>query len=238
MLSDRGVTLAATPQEVLMAGLRWARWSPVSGILFVALWLVAFIGFGNDLESNDSNDKILAYYRDRGHQHKDIAIFFFVLAASLAFVWFLSVLRGRLARAEGTAGSWTSAAFGAGLVSAALWIVSMAVFTAPGVATNDTSKFHLDPDTYRITQDIAYAIWFSATTVAAVTVFVTSMLGLRAGVVPKWLAWLGFVAALTFLVAFFFLPFFILLGWVLVVSVVWLIQSIRSAPTAAAQPPA
>jgi hypothetical protein len=221
-----------------MESSRWARWSPLSGILFVALWLIAFIAFGNDLDTNDSNDKILAYYRDKGHQHKDIAIFFFVLAASLAFVWFLAVLRRRLARAEGEAGPWTSAAFGAGLVSAALWVVSMAIFTAPGAATNDTSKFVLDPNTYRITQDIAYAIWFSATTVAAVTVFVTSMLGLRAAVVPKWLAWLGFVAALTFLVAFFFLPFFILLGWVLVVSIVWLVQAGRSTPPVGTQAPA
>jgi hypothetical protein len=40
------------------------------------------------------------------------------------------------------------------------------------------------------------------------------------GVVPKWLAWLGFIVAATMLVAFFFIPFLIFLGWVLVVSAV------------------
>src|SRR5437016_1378245 len=95
----------------------WARWSPMSGIAFVALWIATLIVTGNDVSSSDSDSKILAYYADSGHRHKHIIGFALVLAASLFFVWFLSVLRGRLARAEGGAGGLTTAAFGAGLVS-------------------------------------------------------------------------------------------------------------------------
>jgi hypothetical protein len=198
----------------------WARWSPVSGIVFVALWIATLIVTGNDVSSSDSDGKILAYYADSGHRQRHIAGFFLVLAASLFFVWFLSVLRGRLAQAEGQAGALTAAAFGAGLVSTAMWIVSIALFSAPATAREDSSKFHLDPNTYRIISDMGYDIFFGATTIVLVTVVATSLMGLRTGVVPKWLAWLGFIVAATMLVSFFFLPFLIFLGWVLAVSVV------------------
>jgi hypothetical protein len=159
----------------------------VSGIIFVALWIATLSVTGNDVSSSDSDGKILAYYADSGHRHKHIAGFFLVLAASLFFVWFLSVLRGRLARAEGGAGALTTAAFGAGLVSAAMWMASIALFFAPAAAREGTSKFHLDPNTYRIINDMGYEIFFAATTIALVIVAATSLMGLRAGVVPKWL---------------------------------------------------
>jgi hypothetical protein len=209
------------------------RWTPASGIVFVALWIVGLALLSNT-NTDDSDQKIVAYYADSGHRHKDIVLFFVVLAASLFFVWFLSVLRGRLAQAQGTAKALTSAAFGAGLVSTAMWMVSMALFTAPSLAREDTDKFVLDPNLFRITQDIGYDIWFPATTIAAVTVIATSILSLRSReLLPKWLAWLSFVVALTMLVAFFFIPFLIFLGWVLVLSCVLIWRSFRAAPAAA-----
>lgn len=201
-----------------------ARWSPVSGVLSVALWIATLIVTGNDVSSSDSDSKILAYYADSGHRHRHLAGFFLVLVALLFFVWFLSVLRGRLAQAEGGAGGLTTAAFGAGLVTTAMWLVSIALFSAPAAAREDTSKFHLDPNTYRLVNDMGYDIFFGGTTIALITVVATSLLGLRTGVVPRWLAWLGFVVAATMLVSFFFLPFLVFLGWLLVVSVVFLVR--------------
>ncbi len=212
---------------------RLAHWAPLSGIVFVALWVVSFNLF-SDVESNDSDQKIVAYYGGSGHRHREIAVLFLVLAASLVFVWFLSVLRGRLAQAQGRAAALTSAAFGAGLVSAGLWIVSVALFSAQSLAREDTRKFVLDANTYRIVESIGYAVWFSATTIAAITVIATSIVSLKAGgLLPKWLAWLSFVVALTMLVAFFFVPFLIFLGWVLVTSIVLIWRSYQSAPAMA-----
>ena len=198
-----------------------ARWAPVSGIVFVALWLITFFAVvGDTAESGDSDAQILAYYADDGNRHKEIAAFFLVLAASLFFVWFVAVLRGRLAQAEGRAGGWTMAAFGAGLVAAALWIVADMFFFVTTLAVDDSSKFHLDANTFRLISDAGYMVWFSATTIAATTVGATALLSLKEQIVPKWIAWLSLVVAATMLVAFFFIPFLIFLGWVLVVSIV------------------
>ena len=51
---------------------------------------------------------------------------------------------------------------------------------------------------------------------------------------PKWIAWLSFVVALTMLVAFFFIPFLIMCGWILVVSIVLIMRrETAAAPIAA-----
>jgi len=53
----------------------------------------------------------------------------------------------------------------------------------------------LDPNTYRILNDLGYGMWFSGTTVAGVIVLSTALLSLKAGILPKWLTWLSFVVA-------------------------------------------
>jgi len=197
-----------------------ARWSPAAGIVFVILWIIAFAITGSSPDSGDSNAKILAYYADSGHRTRDIAGLFLVLAAALFFVWFLASLRSRLAAAEGGVGTLTASAFGAGLVSATLWFAGISTFVAPSFARADTSKFVLDPATYRLINDLGYTLWFGGTTIAAVTVVATALLSLRTGLLPKWLAWLSFLVAATLLFAFMFIPILIFLGWVLVVSAV------------------
>ena len=68
--------------------------------------------------------------------------------------------------------------------------------------------------------DVGFDFWFGGTTIAIVTVVATALLSLRAGPLPKWLAWLSFLVAATMLVSFVFIPILIWLGWVLVVSIV------------------
>ncbi len=212
---------------------RLARWSAGSGVLFVALWIVG-LSLSSSPDSNKSDAKILAHYADSGNRHNDIAAFFLVLAASLVFIWFLTGLRERLARIEGGPGKATTAAFSAGIAALVLWLIGVAFFVAPSAAITDTSKFKLDPNTYRILNDLGYGLWFSGTTIVGITVAVSSLLLMRAGILPKWVAWLSFVAAATMLVAFFFIPFIIFLGWVLVLSIVFMW---REARPAAAEPP-
>lgn len=209
-----------------------ARWAPLSGAVFVALWVVAFVVLGDTVESSDSDADIRAYFADSGQRTRGGAALFLLLAASLLFIAFISVLRGRLARGERGAGGWTTAAFGAGLVSAALWTVADTLFFVPSLAIESTSEFQLDPDTFRLLSDAGYVVWFSGTTVMSIAVLATSVLGLRAGVVPRWLAWLGFPVALSLLVAFFLIPFIVLLAWLLIVSIVLVWR--REAPEAKA----
>ena len=209
----------------------WERWSPAAGIAFVALWIVTLAITSGSPDTGDSDSKILSYYADSGHRARDLAGLFLVLAACLFFLWFLAALRSRLATAEGGVGRLATAAFGAGVASTTLWFAAVATFVAPSGARSDTSRFQLDPDTWRLLNDFGYTLWFGGTTIAAVTVVATAILALRTGLLPRWLAWLSFAVAATLLVAFVFIPILIFLGWVLIVSIVlvW-----RRAPEAAA----
>ena len=103
---------------------------------------------------------------------------------------------------------------------AALWFTAAAMFTAPSLARADTDQFKLDPNTFRMINDVGFDFWFGGTTIAIVTVVATALLSLRAGPLPKWLAWLSFLVAATMLVSFVFIPIMIWLGWVLLVSIV------------------
>jgi hypothetical protein len=198
----------------------WARWSPVAGIVFVVLWIITFIITGNSPDSSDSDAKIVSYYAESGHRARDIAGLFLVLAASLFFLWFLASLRARLVQAEGGGAGLAAAAFGAGLVWAVLTFAAVVSFAAPSFARSDTDKFQLDPNTFRLLNDLGYVLWFGGTTIAAVTVVATAIVSSRTGLLPKWLTWVSFVVAATLLVAFLFFPILIFLGWVLVVSIV------------------
>ena len=212
-----------------------SRWWPLTGFVFVGLFIGCFAYTDSSPDTTSSDESILSYYAKNSNQTRDMIGFFMLLAAVLFFVLFLSGLRARLARFEGTRTTLTALAFGAGIVSAALWVAAACMFAAPafGLDEND-SKLTLDPNTFRLLSTIGYGLWFSAVTVAAIMVTATAVLALRTGLLPKWLAWLSFPVALTMLVAFFFIPFLIMCGWILVVAIV--VMASKETPEAAAAP--
>ncbi len=197
-----------------------ARWAPVSGILYVVLWVIVLFTLEGD--TGDSDAEILAWYADSGNRDQSLASFMIILAAGLLFVWFLSVLRGRMAEAEGTAGTRTALAFGAGLVAVTLWTAAVAIWTSIAFAVQDSDEFVVDPNMDRLFGILGYATWFAGTTIALLLVLCVGLVGLQGRLIPRWLAWVSFVVAATMLVSFFFVPFLIWLAWVLVVSLVWL----------------
>jgi hypothetical protein len=213
----------------------FARWAALSGALFVMLWVAAFLTLGDTVESSDSNADILAYFGDKDQRGKAFIALVLLLAASLPFIVFISVLRGRLEYGEGGAGVWTMAAYGAGLVSTALWVLAATLYALPSLAASGNGEFQLDTDTFRLLSDAGFVAWVSAGTIMSVLVLATSVLGNRAGVIPRWLSWLGFAVAFTLLASFLVIPVIVLLAWLLTVSIalVWR-KDISEAPDATA----
>jgi len=181
------------------------RWAALSGALFVMLWVTAYLILGGTVESGNSDAEILAYFGNKGQRARGVITLFVLLAASLPFIVFLSVLRGRLAEGEGGAGVWAMAAFGAGLVSTALWTVAATLYVLPYLEWGSKDGYQLDLDTYRLLSDAGFIAWVSAGTTMSILVLATSVLGIRAGVVPKWLSWLGFGVAVSLLASFLIL---------------------------------
>jgi hypothetical protein len=202
----------------------WARWWPLTGVVFVVLWIVAFIIDSSD-SSDDTDAQIIAHWADSGNRDTQIVLFFLILAASLAFVWFLGGLRYRIQQAEGGPGLLTGLCFGAGLVAVTLWTVAGSMFASIAFTFSDSDEFKVDANLARFVDSLGYAVWFSGTTVAAVLVAATGVAALRSAFLPRWLAWLSFLVALTMLFAFAFIPFLIMLGWILVVSATLILRA-------------
>jgi hypothetical protein len=216
---------------------RWQRWGPLSGVVYVVLFLVGILLGGEG--SGDSPEEHVAYYADAGNRTKDFAIFFVLVAAGLLFLWFLAGLRGILVRAEGEVARWTALAYGAGIASAALFLGAASLFVAPAGSAGDESFRNVNPSAVNILGNAGYALFVCSIIVAALLVLATSIVALRTLVFPRWLSVAGFVVAPLLLLAIFFVPIFLWLAWILAVSVVLILRTARvedwrTRPTSAA----
>ncbi len=213
----------------------WDRWGLLSGLLSVACLVVGTMMVLSQPQDKDSDAKIVAYFTDHSHRVKGMVGFFVFLAGILLLLIFLAALRDRLIAAEGRAGGATALVFGAGLVSVALTATSMLLANGTLLAVTNTSKFQVEPNTFRLFADTAYATWVSGVMVAAFVVWGASAVALRTGLLPAWWGRLGIVIGVAQLFAFLFFPFFAWLIWIVGTS---LLLTIRGAPAPArlAQP--
>lgn len=196
----------------------WERWGSLSGVLAVVCWIVAFAVGGSSPDTGDSDAKIISYYASHSHQVRQIVAWFIFLAGILIFVGFLGALRGRLVAAEGDRGRLAALAYGAGVVSAALWAVALSAFQAPAFLANDTRVADLTPTAFRIFNDFGYEVWVAATVVGAIVLWSTAAVALRTVVLPRWFAWISIVAGVILLFAVVFIPVFVYWGWIVVAA--------------------
>jgi hypothetical protein len=186
-------------------------------VLYVALFVIAIV---TTPDTGETNREILEHYADEGNRRNDLVLTFFLAAAALAFVWFVSHLRSLLAAAAPTS-ALPTLALAAGAASAALLAVAAATFGSISF-TYEEGDFALDPNTARLVGSIGYGVFVGSMWMAGLFVLATSLVALRTRLFPVWLAWLGIPVVLALVVAFMFFPVFALLAWVALVSIVLL----------------
>jgi hypothetical protein len=214
----------------------WDRWAPLTGPLSVACSFVGVMLVLGQPQDKDSDAKIVGYFAKHSHRVQGVVGFFVFLAGMLLLLAFLAALRERLLAAEGQPGRFSALAFGAGVASVPLWGISMLFANAASFASNETSSFRLDANTFRLFADTAYFAWVAAVMVSSVVVWGTSVVALKTGLLPRWYAWLGIPAGAVQLLGFFFFPFFVWWLWIIVTSV--LLVSRRGAATIGVAQPA
>ncbi|HEU0194743.1 MAG TPA: hypothetical protein VFQ71_11125 [Gaiellales bacterium] len=191
------------------------------GVLGVILWAIAFgVGSGSP-NTTDNNVKIVSWFSSSSHQNTQIAAFLLFVVGALCILVFLSGLREQLAAAEGGAGL-APLAFGAGVAAVVLILSAVALFTAPAFLIADAGMSVFVPNDFRTFNDAGYEFWVAASAVAALTVWSTSAVAFRTGVLPRWFAWFGVVVGIVQLLAVFFIPALIFWLWVVVASILML----------------
>ncbi len=116
----------------------------------------------------------------------------------IAFLWFMAVLRNRVGGLEDR--FFATVFFGSGLLFVAMLFVAAAV--SHGLLDTFVIKGNLpaQSDAYAVGRAMAYALMNTfAVKMAAVFMIVTSSIGLRTAVFPRWMAFVGYALALVML---------------------------------------
>ena len=115
--------------------------------------------------------------------------------AGIAFLWFIAVLRDRLGEFEDR--FFATVFLGSGLLFVAMLFASAAIDGGIIIAYTAKPAELLDSSTYTFARAATYEIMnLYAVKMAAVFMITTSTIGIRTGIVARWLAFLGYASAL------------------------------------------
>jgi hypothetical protein len=202
---------------------RWAlRFGGISGILFVALLIPgSLIGRPDIPEPGVSAQEVHSYFND----WRDVFMagngVTFIFAAFF-FLWFLGMVRNVLRSAEGE-GEWLSTvALGGGLMFITLEMAGAAAEIVYPTTLASYANFQPDAQLAFLSLQLSGWLYSFAWVGMSVLIAATSVLALRMGGLPRWLAWAGLVFGVLALIKFLTPLAVLALLWVLAISVLML----------------
>jgi hypothetical protein len=204
--------------------LRTPRAAAIAGILFSGLLIAAMLLFLSAVPK-DALDQ--GAWLSSGLERVVFAINLMPFAG-IAFLWFIGVVRDRLADAEDRL--FATVFLGSGLLFLAMMFVAATVFGAmvivhvaqPGSLANSTS--------FALARAFAYTLVnVYAIKMAGVFMLITSTIAVRTAFVARWMAAPGFLMALFVLSAsqWFDWSFIVFPVWAMLISVYILITNLR-----------
>jgi hypothetical protein len=139
--------------------------------------------------------------------------------AGIAFLWYMAVLRDRIGLQEDR--FFATVFLGSGLLFVAMLFVQVVVARGLFDTFTGVASVPKDLELYRFGRGIVYGLMNTfAIKMAAVFMFVTSTIGIRTGVLARWVSFVGFAAGLVLLLTITDFPWIALIFpvWVIVVS--------------------
>ena len=185
-----------------MSGGGLARLGGVCGLLFVLLLVPAYVvGYPDAPTSTSGAGDVLGYFGTSAGTF----VFFngtLALLSTFFFLWFLGVFYGVLRRAEGVDGVLSTVVLAGGILFITL---SCAGYAAEIMHPATLQRFvNFVPDAQRTFESLALSAWLYhfCQVGDAVMISAASLIVLGSGIMPRWLALIGFLAALLALVHF------------------------------------
>jgi hypothetical protein len=197
------------------------RAAGVAGFVFAALFVVSMLLIRERPATGSSAEEIADFYLEHNAGRVVLVGLYLVPFAGIAFLWFLAAIRSHLGARE-------DHFFGTVLLGSGLLFVAM-LFAASASAGALVAgvKFLDEPppsaDAIVLARGLGYGLLFVfGVRIAAVFMLVVSTIGLRTGLLPRWLVVAGYVGGLVFLFAVTYVELLALLlpAWVAAVSVV------------------
>ncbi len=199
------------------------RIGALSGVAFCSLFVAGFVMGGNqDPPSPDDSSGAIATYLADNATGKGLFISLSLISVACLVV-FVSYLRQVLQRAEPSRTFLPAAASAGGLLYAAMLLAALLVEIASGVVASYGEDTQVAKALYVLGWD--YITVFGPP--LAVLVGATSVAGLLHGGLPRWLGWAGLPLAVVLLSPAMFFGFLLSLLWLIVLSIVLTVQTIR-----------
>jgi hypothetical protein len=205
--------------------LRTPRAAAVAGIAFALLLGAALVLVRLSVPSDPRSAP--AWLDDRWHKDAVVLALNLVPFAGLAFLWFVGVVRDRIGAAEDRL--FATVFLGTGLLFVAMLFVSAAV--AGGLIETESGRgsASISPEVWQLGRHATYLVLTTyGMRMAGAFTIVTTTIGLRLGILPRWLAVFGWVLGIVLLFTVDTFAWIALLfpSWVLVLSIYLLTHSL------------
>ena len=197
----------------------------VSGIIFSTLYITSLILVRLAVPADPKDPGI--WLADPAYRNWVSIALSLVPFTGIAFLWFMAVLRNRIGLYEDR--FFATVFLGSGLLFVAMLCAAVAVsrglietFAAPG-------RLSASSEAYAVGRAMAYAFMNTfGMKMAAIFMFVTSMIGLRTAVLAHWVSFVGFALGLMLLLAITDFAWIALVFpfWVLLVSTYILVEDL------------
>jgi hypothetical protein len=222
-----------TPEERGRSLRTAASITALVGALHATLFLLAW-WLGSDAPGADATDtEIVDYYSSESSRRPLIVSLYLMPFAGMAFVWFIVALR---MWEEGSSHRRSILQSNLQLISGIVYVALFFVGAAASSVVAASVEFAddaVDPDFARQFPVFGNTVIFVfAFRMAAMFVFTTSSILLRAEILPRWFAWMGYAVATFLLLSASFEQWFVLVFpiWLLVLSVLLLRTARRIDP--------
>jgi hypothetical protein len=216
------------PAETLRQRVRSVESAAIAGVVYAVLAVVALSLLRRFPEAALSDDELVAWFDHSDRQAASLLGLNLASISSIAFLWFVAVIRRRLGEREDR--FFGTVFFGSAILYLATWLMAAVILASAAVAYQLFDGAAMDRGAATLIGGVAGALLLVAgPRVQAVFVFTTSTLILRSEVLPKWLAYFGyFTGLMLFIVPLVIQPVGIgLPAWVLVVSLTMLVSRKR-----------
>jgi uncharacterized membrane protein YkvI len=196
----------------------------IAGIVCAIGWAISLRGLLNVPGIDASDSEINEFYADSSNGTAAIIFLQILVVSTIAFLWFVGVVRGRLGDREPRL--FGTVFFGSSILLAALLFVGAALLAAPSVlvAVGDRTP---DPAAVSVTRAAAAVVLaVFAPRIATLVMLSTASLGRATGALPNWMVALTYViGVLAFVNVSVATPtVFAVPAWIALVSVVLLVR--------------
>jgi hypothetical protein len=188
------------------------RFAPLTGVVFVALIVLAIVIGGETPDNDDSQQAIVEFWRD----NDDAQIWSNIIGAwaTVFFLWFAASLRSALRRGEEGPARLSTLSFGGAVVAAVGLLSALSLNFAVADSVGDVPA--------SVTQTLTVlsnGFFFPIAAGYAVFFLAVGVLSVRARMLPVWLGWLAVLLGIVCLTPVGFFALLLGLVWIVLVSV-------------------